>query len=262
MPCVFCRRDVRLTAEHVFAQWMQPWLDDPDGRSGTHTRATILPGTDSDEHMHAGRPATLTVRSVCAECNNGWMSQVEDRAQPFIETMLRGHARTYYDDGRTRLATWLVKTALVAGSKFEPRLDPAFYDDLWVTRRPTDRTLVWLAATNDRYFHYTDYRPMRLEIDGEPPPIEPNAYTAVIAVGEFAGFVVSWRYGSPPLDGVARFTDALTRVWPLDGHPARWPPRLRLDFDGLEALAESVVSTELVQSGEGRPTEIQVPRDD
>jgi hypothetical protein len=253
MPCVFCQRDVRLTLEHVFPQWMQPWLADPEGRSGTHTRTEIRAGMEPEPRSHSGMPATLTVRSVCAECNNGWMSQLETRAQPLLETMLRGNARAYYDGGRTTLATWIVKTALVAGSRFRPPLRREFYDDLCAHRRPSNKTVVWIAATNDRYMHYTDYRPIKIHDDDVEPPEEPNAYCAVLSVGEFAGFVVSWLDGSPSIDDVAPFHDALVPIWPHNRTAARWPPRLRLDFDGLEALAETIVSTGLVQSGLGEP---------
>jgi hypothetical protein len=198
-------------------------------------------------------PATLTVRSVCAECNNGWMSQLETRAQPFLETMLRGNGRLYYDGGRTTLATWIVKTALIVGSKFSPPLRREFHDDLYVKQRPKPKTVVWLAATNERYMHSTDYRPIKIHDDDTDPPTEPNAYSAVLSVGEFACFVVSWLDGSPSLDDVAPFRDALVPIWPLQGAEARWPPRLRLDLDGLDALADTIVSAGLVQSGAGRP---------
>lgn len=36
VPCVFCQRDVPLTAEHVFPQWTRPYLQDAAGSRGVH----------------------------------------------------------------------------------------------------------------------------------------------------------------------------------------------------------------------------------
>jgi hypothetical protein len=157
MPCVFCKRDEALTAEHVFPRWTQPCLDTPGGGSGTYTRVTIRAGDpEPEEHSRPGKAATLTVRSVCAQCNNGWMGRLEDQARPYLLTMIRGNGRTYHATGRTLIATWFVKTALVAGSKFSPPLPHAFYEQVRATGRPSDNTRVWLAATPWNEMHYTD----------------------------------------------------------------------------------------------------------
>src|SRR3954454_13509204 len=118
MPCVFCGADGPLTLEHVFPDWLRPFLAVHGDEDGTHRRQVFRVGGEETDRSHKGAPATLTVRSVCAGCNNGWMSRLEGRAKPFLETMLRGHSRTYYAGGQEVIATWLVKTALVAGSKF------------------------------------------------------------------------------------------------------------------------------------------------
>lgn len=253
MPCVFCEQDGPLTAEHVFPKWLQSWLAHEEGETGTHVRTIIRGGTEIEEKSRPGKAATLTVKSVCAACNNGWMSGLETEAQPFIETMLRGNGRSYYAGGRTTIAAWLVKTALVVGSKFPPPLRRDFYDDFCKRKLPSDKTRVWLAATPERYMHSSDFRPIKIQEEGAAMPEEPNAYSAVISVGHFAGFVVSWLDGVPVMTEVDRFADALVPIWRLSDEPATWPPRLRLDIAGLDALAETIVSTEYVRSGTAAP---------
>jgi len=252
---VFCRRDVPLTAEHVFPQWTRRFLTDPDGGLGTHTRITLRAGGEVDERSHPGQAATGTVRSVCAECNNGWMSRLESEAAPFLLSMIRGHTRTYHPHGRTLIATWFVKTALVAGSKFTPTLPPDFYTQLFVDRQPSANTLVWLAATPYDEHHQSDFRPIRTQHEDEPPPPEPNSFSAMIVVGQLVGFIVSWLEAVPATTRLqARFGPALLPMWPTNVGTGTWPPRAgRLDFDMLDALADSIVSTEDVETGQGRP---------
>ena len=199
----------------------------------------------SPRRSRPGKPATLTVRAVCAECNNGWMSRLEEEAKPYLESMILGNGRTYHGTGRTLIATWFVKTALVAGSKFPPPLPRAFYEQLYATGQPSDTTRVWLGATPWNEMHYTDFRPIRVHDSEEPPPDEPNAYSAVIAVGHVVGFVVSWLDREPPLSGLAKFHDALVPVWPLAEGTTTWPPRSRLDLNGLDELADAIVSAPL-----------------
>ena len=241
MPCVFCRKDATLTAEHVLPQWIRPHVSDPGGR-GTHTRTEIRVGEWVDERSFAAKPAALKVRSVCATCNNGWMSDLEDEAKPFLLSMINGHRRTYYRRGQCLIATWLLKTALVAGSKFEPALPSDFYERLYAERQPSDDTRVWLARTPYREHHQSDFRPIRVHPDDQPPPDKPNALSAMISVANLAGFLVCWLDRDPPLSGLDRFAPALVRIWPYEARSVTWPPLGGgLDFTQLDQLADSLV---------------------
>lgn len=254
MPCVFCRRDVPLTAEHVFPRWTQPYFADPDGQHGTHRRVTIRADSETVETTHRGQPATLRVRSVCAECNNGWMAELEANAKPFLVTMLRGNTRAYYERGQTLIATWLVKTSLVAGSKFSPRLPSEFYTALHAEQQPSANTRVWLASTPYDGHHQSDFRPIRTHDSDEPPPSAPNAFSGMVVLGRFVGFVVSWLNSSPSIERLlARFEPALVPVWPYTA-PATWPARGgALDFDALDQLADAIVAAHDVKAGRGQP---------
>ena len=51
---------------------------------------------------------------------------------------------------------------------------------------------------------------------------------------------------------------ALVPVWPPPPEPVTWPsPAGRLDFDGLEAMADAFVTVEDVIAGRGRPHELR-----
>lgn len=255
MRCMFCAHDGALTAEHVFPAWAKSYLDDPDGGAGTHRRTTIrLEEPEDQQREYKGRAAELTVRSVCARCNNGWMSQLEGDAQPFLATMIRGHGRTYCERGMTTIATWFVKTALVAGSRFPPLLSSSFYEQIRSDLRPSPTTRVWLASTPYWQQHYVDYRPMRVHADDTLPPPVPNAYSAVIALGGLAGYVVSWSERMPDTTAAQRrFAPALLPIWPLPGDEATWPPRGGpLTFDQMDDLADAICSADDIRDRRGR----------
>ena len=215
---------------------------------------TIRTGEPVEERSFSGPPAMRTVKSVCADCNNGWMSALEVKASPFLLTMIRGNTRVYYEAGQMAIATWLVKTALIAGSRFKPALPSNFYTEFYAERQPSITTRVWLAAAPYTEHHQSDFRPIRVQKEGADPPVVPNAFSSMIVVGQMVGFAVSWLDAVPSTERLLRdFGPALVPIWP----PAReieWPPRGgRLDFKHLDALADSIVSVADVQGGSGRP---------
>ena len=94
----------------------------------------------------------LTIRCVCEECNNGWMSRLENRVQPLLQPLLTGQRSAMDMDGQATIATWAVKTAMVLEG-----MDPAEkrgYSQLQRERfrlraAIPERTSVWLAASTD-----------------------------------------------------------------------------------------------------------------
>jgi hypothetical protein len=256
VPCVFCQKKGPLSDEHIFPKWLQPHLADPEGEDGTHRRMSFRSGdAEVYEHSYRGQPATVVVKSVCKGCNNGWMASLEGAAKPYLLSMIRGNTRAYYEHGQALIATWFVKTALVAGSKFKPSLPADFYSALIEDRRPTTTTHVWLAGTPYDAHHQSDFRPIRVQTDGKPPPPEPNAFSAMIVVGQLVGFVVSWLDAVPSTDRVMQeFGPALIPIWSVTEPTVTWPPRAgRLDFAALDALANTVVAVDDVIAGRGRP---------
>lgn len=159
VACVFCLSEEPSTGEHVFPRWLQPLIGDPEGEPGTHHRTILRRGETARRQRYSGALATQTVRSVCEECNTGWMSRLEGEVKPFMEGMVVNHGRTPYPRGQEVIATWLVKTALVAGSKSDPALPRPFYAGFSSERLPSSNTRIWLAATNRLDLHYVDYRP-------------------------------------------------------------------------------------------------------
>lgn len=59
------------------------------------------------------------VNDVCSECNNGWMSQLEEVARPILLPMLRGDERVRLSPNDTRVfERWIVKTAMVVAQAY------------------------------------------------------------------------------------------------------------------------------------------------
>ena len=239
MPCVFCKSDEPLTNEHVWPQWVRPLLESSLG-GGTATRTTIREsGTES--HTYPTEPASLTVKSVCAACNNGWMAHLEARAKPALMPLLLGKKRTLMPPARLTIATWSVKTALVSGSRFKPAIPASFYEDFYEHQTPAKKARVWLSSNPYTIgFHYIDLRPLKVHPRGEDPPEEHNGYQAVLAVGNLVMYVIGWSERKPNLPQVYEgFNDALAPIWLAD-HQVAWPPKRSLKQADLDDLADAL----------------------
>jgi hypothetical protein len=116
--CIFCgvalahsslnQPDSR-TKEHVYARWFRDFVVNDkikmftsDGKTPTFHRQINL--------------AKFWNRSVCAKCNNGWMSRLEQEVDPIIDKLVGGTDFNQLSLSEVEtLARWAGKTAIVLG---------------------------------------------------------------------------------------------------------------------------------------------------
>jgi hypothetical protein len=244
VPCVFCRRNGPLSEEHVIPRWAQEYVKDPQNGPGTHTRRLYEPGRSEAafDRSYAGYPATQVTRCACQECNNGWMASLEGTVKPLLVPMIRGHLTVLDTAAQALVTSWLIKTALVAGSTLPEPVPSEFYTSFFGDPTPTPTTRAWLASAPYEQHHQQDFRPIRTHWPDDPLPPAPNSYSAMVVIGQWVGFVVSWRDVEPPIERVEeRFAPALIRIWPVSEPDVRWPPKGgALDFANLDGLADTV----------------------
>jgi hypothetical protein len=124
--CIFCTGhppDVKITNEHVFADWLRELF--PRDGSTTHTHGVIVwptsagaPQVDPSVWLNPrghGHSGSKRVRAVCRTCNSEWLSnRVEEVAKPILIPMIAGRSCALNLDMQHRLATWAVKTVMTA----------------------------------------------------------------------------------------------------------------------------------------------------
>ena len=76
---------------------------------------------------------------VCADCNNGWMSDIETNAQPILKNLILTHDSAVLDkQAQQKVAVWAQKTVLVlnraTGGSF--KIPANFYTDLYDKQAP------------------------------------------------------------------------------------------------------------------------------
>lgn len=251
VACLFCQQPFdeskgrKRTREHVFADWMTPYLSSPDG-PGTQVRwHSTAENRREDPHRFKAYPAQQAVQGVCEKCNNEWLSEMQTAAKPVLRPLLqRPRRRAVGDAAQLALAIWAYRAALAIGikaGKARIPIDPLH--EFYEARRPPDSCRIWMLATRHPKYTYIEHRllAIRAEPDDEPPP-SPNGFATLVAVGHVGFYVVRWT-DVKPRGGMARvfdlFGDALVPIFPGRG-PASWPPKRVLSHSGLDQLAEAM----------------------
>jgi hypothetical protein len=105
--------------EHVFPQWLLDHLGIRDERvRGVHLKHNDVGLENKPVSLREMDYASMTEGRVCAACNNGWMSQLEDNARPVLVDMIEGRRQvSFLTDAEAKLlARWAAKTSYMLNS--------------------------------------------------------------------------------------------------------------------------------------------------
>ena len=188
----------------------------------------------------------LPVKWLCATCNNGWMSGLESKTKPVLESILDDKLNDMDTLSQWTLACWAVKTAMVLECLNPKRT--RFYSDserqsMRATQSLPPRTSVWIAKCINQPNIYSAAKDLRTTLgDGGF-----HAYTTTMAFGSLAFQIVSIKTPATISENVTLTYDVseglwdqtLLQIWPPSQKSLAWPPHYGLDSDyGLEALTE------------------------
>ncbi len=115
--CRYCNFTGELSAEHIFGHWLQERYPHQPGekrhelaRPEEYKFWEFSPFHRNTEKWHGGA-YTEVVHNVCAPCNNGWMSVLQDQAKPIVSRLADGYWPSLTNEETQVLSRW---TAMVA----------------------------------------------------------------------------------------------------------------------------------------------------
>ena len=128
-PCVFCNVPAATwSEEHVIPKWLLDHLHiSPQDQM---FQGLAQADEVTKQRVHASR--RLVEGRICASCNNGWMSRLEETARPLLVDLI-DNKRAQWElsvQESALLARWAVKTAyMLANVSLAGK--PAPSDHLW-----------------------------------------------------------------------------------------------------------------------------------
>ena len=249
--CAFCGEPMgtgkraKRTREHVFPAWLDPYLP---GRGGDRTfHVTVHSGEHGGVLRQWSSPElSLIARQVCSDCNGGWMSELETAAKPYLESILHGHRRTFYENGQRTISGWAIKTALALDLANRDAHDPissAHYRAITAKKgMPHDRAQVYIGVYDGNVTLNHQLRRLTLN---EGRPNETDAFLSTFIVGHVLFQVFLHDYPEPIVLSRASGTlDYLRQIWPVEGEVTWGAMRIVRDDvlqqlkDGLSPLIE------------------------
>lgn len=188
----------------------------------------------------------LPVKWLCAACNNGWMSNLENEAKPVLESILDEKLKDIDASAQTKLARWAVKTAMVLESIDSDRT--WFYSDcerqlMRAEQSLPPRTSVWIAKCINQPNIYSAARDLRTT----PNSDRVYAYVTTMAFGSLAFQIVSIKAPAAIPENITLTYDVtegpweqtLVQVWPTTQKSVGWPPHYGLNSEfGLDWLTK------------------------
>jgi hypothetical protein len=240
--CAFCP-STKLTQEHVWGDWVNGILPP--------TRFTTIRKTSFEDEGTPWKTIGLqqTAGVACRACNNGWMSDLEtNEAKPAMADMIRyGGAVSLLPRGIASLSAWAFKMSVIANFVGKLRDEPYFGDyeryRFAETLKVPSGIQMWLFAVNTpgrvmgRFNSHIRRMPIDLKYGFE-------MYVATFAIGYLGVQLVAPRWANPHVSvfmgqfsGVRednKWNGTTVPLFPSDGSPALWPPRLHLGSDNLD----------------------------
>lgn len=222
--CAFCGSTATLTREHVFGDWLSKiGLGDEPSEFVTGSLNQI------GKKLGPTRPFQTKVKNVCAGCNHGWMSRLEQVAQQALTPMLLGGPGRIEPSDQAAIAAWVQKTIFISMyvSSAEARANghgiaPDEYALLYQQRdraEPTPNSKFWVSSYSGAFSQGATWAtPIVMRIDGYPEPDYAQGYAMTLAVGALLFHGV--RFTNLPFGKSVSATAPLVQMWPVSGDVA------------------------------------------
>lgn len=230
--CVFCGA-TETTTEHVWPNWAAKRMSSVG--LVDHWLHVVQDGEGDTDRSWPQKQFTLTVGAVCGTCNNGWMSNLEDRLKPFFEAAFDGKVTRLDALLQRDLAAWAVKTAMMAVAAQNPTESPfpaSTYADLFANVEPPADMRLWVGAysgaVSTAYAHtyVGDISIGDLDGDIRGGTVLFGPVLIQMLGSSIPGLAATGNMGSLPVH----------ELWPYDAD-FDWEPSPGIDDKGLEPFA-------------------------
>jgi len=131
--CIFCKEEKEKSKEHIWPKWLQIEVGGNTKGIYTGTYYSMINPFPHSTRKHVGD--TLVLGDVCKDCNNGWMSKLEEDFKPILSKLLsnKQYITSLTKSERHSIAVWSFKTAMVinAGSNYRKIIPDNHYFHLY-----------------------------------------------------------------------------------------------------------------------------------
>jgi hypothetical protein len=238
--CPFCDRPAKLTKEHIWSKWTRRLLKYNQPK---HQHARVEWSAESARVTYArtygGDARNRSPKAACQDCNNGWMSELDDEAKPFLIPLIKGKAALLDVEAQQMVAAWIAMKTMAA-EYFEPeRIAVPLSERQYMRRhaRTPDNWRIWIGHYerggdwSGQWVHGT----AGAGSERVPPrdSDRPNTQVTTFVIGNLYTNVISSEV--PSIVEYARLGPAgrklLAPIWPIQEAFVAWPTNALNDQD-------------------------------
>lgn len=253
--CIFCGR-TGLSEEHIWPVWSHEFIRPKSGSHFHMRRLQTARGQSTEKQLvseikHDGDITSMRFKIVCEHnCNNGWMSRLEERAKPIIIPLLRGTHIALTKPNQELLATWIATKLLTLECTTPDVVTPALERSLLMgRRRPPDIMQIWIGHCADgpatgAYYRHAQSAPVRVPFGGLMTvlPKAPNLQAQTFIIGQLFVQAITTTAKGLEFDPPSHLSHALRKLWPYQ-HGFAWPLPAPLSFAQTSELATALERT-------------------
>ncbi|UHG95286.1 hypothetical protein [Pseudomonas sp. 7-41] len=220
--CMFCRHK-NPSKEHMFPQWLRSHITEKSHNKSFSRTLTIRKeeahiSTQSFPRSSKNPILSLQTKKVCITCNNGWMSEIENKIIPIYEKLKQQDPITISKEETHTLSLWATMLAmkwdiLESNTSGYTESDTNY---LYAYKSPPPNVRVWLGhcaqsgvvAWHRTYLHLTRYIAEQ---------IKPNIRSTTFMIGHITIHILSHEDSS--INRITKSNSKNSRVikiWPSE----------------------------------------------
>jgi hypothetical protein len=192
----------------------------------------------SSSTQKAGSALALSRYLVCAKCNNGWMSRLQERAKPFLVQLFKGSRTALGDEAQSAIAAWATMVTMTAefmlGSAGKIGALPEHRTQLMQSEAAIPGWKIWIGyyrgGTWNHQWSHTSLPLIggeELRGAGDVYSPFPNTQTTTFVVGELCIHTMSSFHQDIVRDWHwlehGRLCHLLAPIWPIRHELIAWP---------------------------------------
>lgn len=239
--CIFCGDPGKLTREHIWADWLKSYIPKEKVNYEAGTITVNKPGVPDKVvgKKVGGDPHSRRVQCVCARCNSGWMSSLQERAKPIVIPLLQGAPCKISARQQKTLAAWIAMAVMCSEFGDLERIGIPQEDRTILYRHhvpPSASWRIWIGNyERDKWRGHWDHRVLcitqkKLEEGAFEDAKFFNTQSTTYMVGKLFIHAISSTvqksvrsfHFKPSVD------DILYKLWPVRGADIAWPPTRKL----------------------------------
>jgi hypothetical protein len=235
--CVFCG-NTGMTKQHIWPDWMKNVLPRAESTTTRHQINFDYPDSGAPFDKVALRPqlafkqghaGTLKIRRVCASCNGGWMSRLEQEAKPILTPLLLGHTKALNRQHQDIMSAWISMTVMIMDLD-DPSNECIPFDQRAYTMEnlePPPRWRIWIGnycgeTWNYRFVHSAGCIIIPVNLPYQNITYKNNLQTTTLVAGNFLAHVRSTIVPQAKLDLSEQASNGLVEIWPNRKENLMW----------------------------------------